>query len=58
MILQQGHGERAVSAYVELILDNSDGRLPEGPEVILRRQIGAKKDEYFVNMKKTQKVCV
>lgn len=42
---------------MELVLDNSDGRLPDGPEVILRRQIGAKKDEYFVNMKKTQKVC-
>jgi len=50
-------GEQIVSAYVEITLDNSDERLPvESNEVTIRRQVGAKKDEYFVNMKKSQKV--
>lgn len=50
-------GEQIVSAYVEIVLDNTDERLPVDTEdVVLRRQVGAKKDEYFVNSKKSQKV--
>ncbi len=56
-LLHDGEGEQNVSAFVEIVLDNSDDRLPtDTAEVTLRRQVGAKKDEYFVNMKKSQKV--
>ena len=41
-----------ISAYVEIIFDNSDGRLPiDKDEVFLRRVIGSKKDNYFLNKK-------
>jgi structural maintenance of chromosome 3 (chondroitin sulfate proteoglycan 6) len=34
-----------VSAFVEIVFDNSDNRLPiESDEVVLRRTIGLKKD--------------
>ena len=36
-----------LSAYVEIVFDNSDNRFPTGKdEVVLRRTIGLKKDEY------------
>ena len=39
-----------MSAYVEVVFDNSDGRLPvERDEVRLRRSIGLKKDEYYLD---------
>jgi len=39
-------------AYVEIIFDNSDNRLPiDDPLVALRRQIGVKKDQYYLNKK-------
>ena len=39
-------------AYVEIIFDNSDNRLPiDDPTVTLRRQIGLKKDQYYLNKK-------
>ena len=45
-----------ISAYVEIVLDNSSGRLNvEGDEVLLRRTIGSKKDEFFINRKRVQK---
>ncbi|KAF5286913.1 hypothetical protein FQA39_LY00446 [Lamprigera yunnana] len=51
-LLHEGTGPRVVSAYVEIIFDNSDGRVPiEHEEVLLRRVIGAKKDQYFLNKK-------
>lgn len=51
-LLHEGTGARVVSAYVEIIFDNSDGRVPiEHEEVLLRRVIGAKKDQYFLNKK-------
>ena len=41
-----------MSAYVEITFDNSDERFPDqGTEVILRRTIGLKKDEYSLNRK-------
>lgn len=41
-----------MSAYVELVFDNSDGRLAvDREEVRLRRTIGLKKDDYYVDKK-------
>ena len=82
----QGTGKHVMSAFVEIVLDNSDGRLPVDavrraptsrpqcmtcappaprdaplapslnppapswqPEVAIKRSIGVKKDEYFLN---------
>lgn len=51
-LLHEGTGPRVISAYVEIIFDNSDGRLPmDKDEVYLRRVIGSKKDNYFLNKK-------
>ena len=78
-MLHEGTGPRVVTAYVEIIFDNSDNRLPvsiiksnrqcsypqgskvnfftvfilqiEKEEIVLRRVIGAKKDQYFLNKK-------
>eukprot|EP01084_Bolivina_argentea_P130956 231183_1 len=45
-----------VSAYVEIIFDNSDGRFPINESLIsIKRTIGAKKDEYFVNQRHCDK---
>lgn len=45
-----------MSAYVEIIFDNSDNRFPTGKEdVILRRTIGLKKDEYSLDKKSASK---
>jgi structural maintenance of chromosome 3 (chondroitin sulfate proteoglycan 6) len=47
------------SAYVELVFDNTDQRFPTGnSEVVLRRTIGAKKDEYALDRKSTGKAEV
>lgn len=51
-LLHEGSGKHVMSAYVEIIFDNSDGRLPVDTEtVVLRRTIGVKKDEFFLNRK-------
>jgi structural maintenance of chromosome 3 (chondroitin sulfate proteoglycan 6) len=48
-----------MSAYVEVIFDNSDERFPTGkPELILRRTIGLKKDEYTLDHKNATKADV
>jgi structural maintenance of chromosome 3 (chondroitin sulfate proteoglycan 6) len=48
-----------MSAYVEIIFDNSDDRFPTGnKDVILRRTIGLKKDEYSVDRKVVTKADV
>ncbi|KAF8989039.1 P-loop containing nucleoside triphosphate hydrolase protein [Cyathus striatus] len=45
-----------LSAYVEIVFDNSDNRFPTGhEEVILRRTIGLKKDEYSLDRKSASK---
>lgn len=55
-LLHEGAGSAVMSAYVEIIFDNSDDRFPTGtPEVVLRRTIGQKKDEYSLNRKNTTK---
>ena len=41
-----------LSAYVEIVFDNSDNRLPvDKAEVRLRRSIGMKKDDYYLDKK-------
>ncbi|PWA14941.1 hypothetical protein CCH79_00014241, partial [Gambusia affinis] len=51
-LLHEGTGPRVISAFVEIIFDNSDNRLPiDKEEVSLRRVIGAKKDQYFLDKK-------
>lgn len=51
-LLHEGAGASVLSAYVEILFDNSDGRLPsDREEVALRRMIGLKKDEYVLDRK-------
>lgn len=59
-LLHEGSSATATfSAYVEIVFDNSDGRIPTGRnEVILRRTIGAKKDDYSLDRKSTTKAEV
>ena len=55
-LLHEGTGKIIFSAYVELILDNSDGRLvidSDAKEVAIRRTLSSKKDLYSVNNKNT-----
>jgi structural maintenance of chromosome 3 (chondroitin sulfate proteoglycan 6) len=41
-----------MSGFVEIIFDNKDGRLPiEKEEVAIKRAIGMKKDQYFLDKK-------
>ena len=55
-LLHEGAGSAVMSAYVEVIFDNEDERFPTGTkEVILRRTVGQKKDEYSLNRKNTTK---
>ena len=45
-----------MSAFVEITFDNSDDRFPTGkPELVLRRTIGMKKDEYSLDRKNATK---
>ena len=51
-LLHEGSGSAVMSAFVEIVFDNSDGRFHNGkPEFTLRRTIGAKKDEYSMDRK-------
>jgi structural maintenance of chromosome 3 (chondroitin sulfate proteoglycan 6) len=55
-LLHEGGGSAVTSAYVEVIFDNSDDRFPTGKdELILRRTIGMKKDEYSLDRKSATK---
>ncbi|KAK9248567.1 RecF/RecN/SMC [Lipomyces tetrasporus] len=55
-LLHEGSGTAVMSAYVEIIFDNSDNRFPTGrDEVALRRTIGLKKDEYSLDRKSASK---
>ncbi|KAK3117971.1 Structural maintenance of chromosomes protein 3 [Teratosphaeriaceae sp. CCFEE 6253] len=55
-LLHEGAGSAVMSAYVEIVFDNADGRFPtDTAEVVLRRTIGQKKDEYSLNRKNTTK---
>lgn len=58
-LLHEGAGSSVLAAYVEIIFDNADGRLAvESDEVVLRRTMGLKKDEFFLNRKRVQKTEV
>ena len=58
-IFQEGTGAAVMSAFVEIIFDNSDDRFPTGkPELIIRRTIGMKKDEYSLDRKNATKTDV
>jgi structural maintenance of chromosome 3 (chondroitin sulfate proteoglycan 6) len=58
-LLHEGAGHAVISSYVELVFDNSDGRLPvDKDEVRLRRSIGLKKDEYHLDKKHMTKTEV
>jgi structural maintenance of chromosome 3 (chondroitin sulfate proteoglycan 6) len=55
-LLHEGVGANMMSAFVEIVFDNSDGRMTvDGDEVVLRRTIGLKKDEFFLNRKRVTK---
>ncbi|KAF8578490.1 structural maintenance of chromosome protein 3 [Ramaria rubella] len=48
-----------LSAYVEIVFDNSDSRFPTSlPTLTLRRTIGLKKDEYSLDRKSASKADV
>ncbi|KAJ3007164.1 Structural maintenance of chromosomes protein 3 [Thoreauomyces humboldtii] len=58
-LLHEGSGPTTLSAFVEVIFDNSDQRFPTGKdEVVLRRTIGLKKDEYSLDKKSVTKTEV
>ncbi|KAG9459745.1 hypothetical protein H6P81_004253 [Aristolochia fimbriata] len=58
-LLHEGAGHQVVSAFVEIVFDNSDNRIPvDKDEVRLRRTIGLKKDEYFLDSKHITKTEV
>ncbi|XP_029645024.1 structural maintenance of chromosomes protein 3 isoform X1 [Octopus sinensis] len=58
-LLHEGTGPRVISAFVEIIFDNSDNRIPiDKDEVVLRRVIGSKKDQYFLDKKMVTKTDV
>jgi structural maintenance of chromosome 3 (chondroitin sulfate proteoglycan 6) len=51
-LLHEGTGPRHINASVEILFDNSDRRFPvECDEVSIKRSIGAKKDQFYLNSK-------
>lgn len=56
-LLHEGSGNAAMNAFVEIVFDNSDQRfsLENSDEVVLRRTVGNKKDEFFLQRKRTTK---
>jgi len=55
-LLHEGAGANVMAAFVEVVFDNADGRMAvDGDEVVLRRTIGLKKDEFFLNRKRVTK---
>ncbi|KAH7431806.1 hypothetical protein KP509_08G067300 [Ceratopteris richardii] len=58
-LLHEGAGHQVLSAFVEIVFDNSDNRIPvDRDEVRLRRTIGLKKDEYYLDKKHITKTEV
>ncbi|CAA15722.1 mitotic/meiotic cohesin complex ATPase subunit Psm3/Smc3 [Schizosaccharomyces pombe] len=58
-LLHEGPGATVMSAYVEVTFANADNRFPTGKsEVVLRRTIGLKKDEYSLDKKTVSKTEV
>eukprot|EP00930_Biecheleria_cincta_P044410 TRINITY_DN3052_c0_g1_i1.p1 TRINITY_DN3052_c0_g1~~TRINITY_DN3052_c0_g1_i1.p1 ORF type:complete len:1209 (+),score=355.46 TRINITY_DN3052_c0_g1_i1:89-3715(+) len=55
-LLHEGAGQAVLTAYVEVILDNSDRRVPvENDTVSIRRLIGVKKDDWLLDGKHATK---
>jgi len=59
-LLHEGSGSAAVNAFVEVVFDNSDNRFSidsssTSDEVVLRRTVGLKKDEFFLQRRRAQK---
>ena len=52
-ILHEGAGQQSLAATVEIIFDNTDGRLPveRKGDVSIKRVMWLKKDEYFIDGK-------
>lgn len=51
-LLHEGTGSRSTLANVEIVFDNSDRRIPNDlSEVRIMRQVGQKKDQYFIENK-------
>ena len=51
-LLHEGNGPRPISAFVEIVFDNADRRFPiDSDEVTIKRCIGAKKDQFYLNSK-------
>ncbi|KAI3967943.1 hypothetical protein MKX01_027126 [Papaver californicum] len=51
-LLHEGAGHQVLSAFLEIVFDNSDNRMPvDKQEVRLRRTIGLKKDGYYLDKK-------
>jgi len=50
-LLHEGSGQAVMSAFVEIVFNNQDGRIPwdDAPLVSIRRTIGLMKDDYSVN---------
>ncbi|KAI5060757.1 hypothetical protein GOP47_0025177 [Adiantum capillus-veneris] len=58
-LLHEGAGHQVLSAFVEIVFDNSDNRIPvDRDEIRLRRTIGVKKDEYYLDKKHITKTEV
>lgn len=56
-LFHQGAGRAALAVFVEIVFDNSDGRIvipgrQEEPEIRIRRTVGLKQDEFRVNDRK------
>lgn len=55
-LLHEGSGSAVMSAFVEICFNNSDFRFPTSKaEVVIRRTIGLKKDEYSIDHKSASK---
>mmetsp|Transcript_29228 Transcript_29228/g.51119 ORF Transcript_29228/g.51119 Transcript_29228/m.51119 type:complete len:1213 (-) Transcript_29228:46-3684(-) len=55
-LLHEGAGQAVLTAYVEVILDNTDRRVPiESDQVSIRRLIGVKKDDWLLDGKHSTK---
>ncbi|GAB4824569.1 Structural maintenance of chromosomes protein 3 [Ancistrocladus abbreviatus] len=58
-LLHEGAGNQVLTAFVEIVFDNADNRIPvDKEEVRLRRTIGLKKDEYYLDGKHITKTEV
>uniref|UniRef100_A0A0E0JV71 SMC hinge domain-containing protein n=1 Tax=Oryza punctata TaxID=4537 RepID=A0A0E0JV71_ORYPU len=58
-LLHEGADNSVLSAFVEIVFDNSDNRIPVDKKVVrLRRAVASKKDEYYLDGKHVSKTEV